>query len=230
MDFGSAAFWAAFVQIIWIDILLSGDNAVVIALACRSLPERQRKWGMILGAGVAVLMRIGFAGIMTTLMTLPWLKIAGAVLLMWVAIKLVGPPEDSHGNEAKPADNLWKAVRTIAIADAVMSLDNVIAIAGAAKGNVGLIAFGLILSIPLIVAGSAIIMRVMERLPVLVWAGGALLGWIAGELLVSDPLLAAIVPASGPLHWLAPVTGAMLVLMAGWLLRRRAGDAQLNEV
>jgi YjbE family integral membrane protein len=229
MEFGTAAFWAAFVQIIWIDILLSGDNAVVIALACRSLPGRQRKWGMILGAGVAVAMRIGFAGIMTTLMTMPWLKLVGAALLMWVAIKLVGPADEHHGETAS-ADNLWKAVRTIAIADAVMSLDNVIAIAAAAKGSVALIAFGLLLSIPLIVAGSAIIMRVMERFPALIWFGGALLGWIAGELLISDPVVAPLVPATGPVHYLIPAAGAALVIAAGWLLRRRAGDAQPSEV
>jgi YjbE family integral membrane protein len=229
MDFGSAAFWVAFGQIVWIDILLSGDNAVVIALACRSLPERQRKWGMILGAGVAVAMRIGFAGIMTTLMTMPWLKLIGAALLMWVAVKLVGPADEEHG-DTQAADNLWKAVRTIAIADAVMSLDNVIAIAAAAKGSVTLIAFGLLLSIPLIVAGSAIILRIMERFPIIIWFGGALLGWIAGELLISDPAVAPFVPATGPIHYVAPIVGAAVVVLLGWLLRRRAGAARPAEV
>jgi YjbE family integral membrane protein len=222
MEFGTSAFWVAFAQIIWIDILLSGDNAVVIAMACRSLPEKQRRWGMIIGAGVAVLLRIAFAGITTTLMTVPFLKLIGAVLLFWVAAKLIAPEEEAS-HDLSPADNLWRAVRTIAVADAVMSLDNVIAIAGAAKGSVFLIAFGLALSIPLIVAGSAIVMRLLDRYPILIWAGAALLGWIAGELIVSDPFVHQYVPKEWErvLEHACAAIGAGLAVAAGWMLRMR---------
>jgi YjbE family integral membrane protein len=224
MSIEQPAFWVSFLQILWIDLLLSGDNAVVIAMACRSLPPRQRRMGMILGAGVAVMLRVAFASVTTTLMTVPWLKLVGALLLMWVATKLIAPDQEEHG-DVTSADTLWRAVRTIAIADAVMSLDNVIAIAGAAKGSVLLIAIGLAISIPLIVAGSAIVMRLLERFPILVWAGGALLGWIAGELIVSDPVVHGLVPPSAEtfVHYAAASAGAVIAVSMGWLLRRRQG-------
>src|SRR5262245_28507195 len=178
MDWTLPAFWLPAWQIIVINILLSGDNAVVIALACRTLPPRQRLWGMIVGAGAAVLLRIFFTVIVTSIMGFPLLKFIGGVLLLWIAIRVVLPAAPHKSIEA--ADNLWRAVKIIAIADVVMSLDNVIAIAAAAKGSWLLIIFGLTISIPLIVAGSAILMALLDRLPILAWAGSALLGWIAG--------------------------------------------------
>ena len=180
-DYGPMGIQA--LKIIWINILLSGDNAIVIALACRALPPRQRFWGIILGAGAAVLLRIFFTVILQHVLELPWLKLVGGFLLLWIAIKLLIQDETDEA-DIKSSDNLWGAVRTVAIADVVMSLDNVLAIAAAAKGNTGLIIFGLAISIPLIVAGATLIMALLTRFPVLVWAGAALLGWIAGELIV----------------------------------------------
>lgn len=179
-------YWLAVLKIIWIDVLLSGDNALVIALACRSLPQRQRLWGMVLGAGAAVALRIAFAGIVTTLMTMPYLKLAGGLALIVIAAKLL-VPEREDDDEVRAAGSLLQAVRLIVVADVVMSLDNVIAIAAAADGSVALLVFGLIVSIPLIVTGAALIMSVLDRLPVLVWAGAALLGWIAGHVIATDP-------------------------------------------
>lgn len=220
-------FWLGALQIIWIDILLSGDNAVVIALACRQLPARQRLWGMVLGAGAAVSLRVVFAGIVTELMELPYLKAVGACLLVWVAVKLLVPDGESGEGELAPADTLWRAVRIIAIADAVMSLDNVIAIAAVADGSVLLIALGLIVSIPLIVAGSAVLMRVMERYPALIWAGAGLLGWVAGEIFAEDPVIGRLVGVemAESLKPLVGGIGVALVLAIGWVARRRQAKA-----
>jgi YjbE family integral membrane protein len=220
-------FWLGALQIIWIDILLSGDNAVVIALACRQLPPQQRLWGMVLGAGAAVSLRVLFAGIVTELMELPYLKLVGACLLVWVAVKLVVPEDADADGQLAPADTLWRAVRIIAIADAVMSLDNVIAIAAVADGSVILIAFGLIVSIPLIVAGSAVLMRIMERYPAMIWAGAGLLGWVAGEIFAEDPALIRLVGAetADVIKLVAGVLGVALVLAIGWLVRRRQAKA-----
>src|SRR4029079_947468 len=179
-------FWVALGKIMWINILLSGDNALVIAMACRGLPPRQRLWGMILGAGVAVFLRIIFTGIVATLMGLPYLKLVGGLALLVIAAKLLVPePEDEEGMES--ASHLWGAVQVVAIADIVMSLDNVIAVAAAANGSVPLLVLGLAISVPLIVAGAAIIMALLTKLPILVWAGAALLGWIAGDVIATDP-------------------------------------------
>lgn len=177
-------YWLSVLKIIWIDILLSGDNALVIALACRNLPEQQRKWGMILGAGAAVTLRVVFATIIVVLMTIPYLKLVGGLALLVIAAKLLVPDHEDENVDA--ASNLWQAVRLIVVADVVMSLDNVIAIAAAADGSISLLIFGLIVSIPLIIAGAALIMAVLDRLPVLVWAGAALLGWIAGHVIATD--------------------------------------------
>jgi len=185
MDFSSSQFWISLLQIIWIDLLLSGDNAVVIALAVRSLPENQRKVGIWLGAGAAVGLRIAFALVVTYLLAVPYLKVVGGLLLFWIAVKLAKGEEEAH-TDIKAADNLWKAVRTIAIADAVMSLDNVLAIAAAARGHFELFIFGLLLTIPLIVFGARMLSTILERYPILIWLGAALLGWIAGEMLLSD--------------------------------------------
>jgi YjbE family integral membrane protein len=182
------AFWVAVGKIIWINVLLSGDNALVIALACRGLAPRRRLWGMILGAGVAVILRIVFTGIVASLMALPYLKLVGGLALLVIAAKLLVPEEeDEEGVES--ASHLWAAVQIVVVADIVMSLDNVIAVAAAANGSAPLLILGLAISIPLIVAGAALIMALLNRLPILVWAGAALLGWIAGDVIATDPAL-----------------------------------------
>lgn len=238
MDFSSPTFWLSLLQIIWIDLLLSGDNAVVIALACRSLPDKQRKWGILLGAGAAVGLRIIFALLVSYLLGVPFLKVAGGLLLLWIAVKLISDGE-GEAHEVAAADSLWKAVRTIAIADAVMSLDNVVAIAAASRGHPELFIFGLLLTIPLIIAGSQLVMALLTRFPILVWAGAALLGWIAGEMVVGDvislqymqgydPALVkpdedspiGIKPADMP-HYIASVVGAVFVVAVGWVIRGR---------
>lgn len=182
-------FWVALTKIIWINVLLSGDNALVIALACRGLQPKQRVWGMILGAGVAVLLRIIFTFIVVTLMTMPFLKLIGGLALLVIAAKLLVPEkEDEDGVQA--AAHLWAAVRIVAVADIIMSLDNVIAVAAAANGSAILLILGLAISIPMIVAGAALIMALLDRVPALVWLGAALLGWIAGEVIATDPVVA----------------------------------------
>ena len=184
------AFWVAVGKIIWINVLLSGDNALVIAMACRNLEPKQRFWGMILGAAAAVILRIIFTGIVATLMGLPYLKLVGGLALLVIAAKLLVPEEEDEDG-VKSASHLWAAIQIVVIADIVMSLDNVIAVAAAANGSVPLLVLGLAISIPLIVAGAALIMALLTRLPILVWAGAALLGWIAGEVIATDP---AVVP------------------------------------
>src|SRR5213080_3555614 len=180
------AFWIAVGKIIWINVLLSGDNALVIALACRGLAPRQRLWGMIFGAGAAVILRIIFTGIVASLMELSYLKLVGGLALLVIAAKLLVPEqEDEEGVES--ASHLWAAVQIAVVADIVMSLDDVIAVAAAANGSFPLLILGLAISIPLIVAGAALIMALLNRLPILVWAGAALLGWIAGDVIATDP-------------------------------------------
>ncbi|MEO8321141.1 MAG: TerC family protein [Bradyrhizobium sp.] len=182
------AFWVAVGKIIWINILLSGDNALVIALACRGLSPKHRLWGMILGAGAAVVLRIIFTGIVATLMELPYLKLVGGLALIVIAAKLL-VPEQEEEDGVESASHLWAAVRIVVVADIVMSLDNVIAVAAAANGSVPLLVLGLAISVPLIVAGAALIMALLSRLPILVWAGAALLGWIAGDVIATDPAI-----------------------------------------
>jgi YjbE family integral membrane protein len=248
MDFFSSQFVIAVLQIIWIDILLSGDNAVVIALACRSLPAHQKRIGIILGASVAVGLRIVFALIISYLLAVPYLRIIGGLLLFWIAIKLViGEGDDEH--EIAESENLWKAVRTIAIADAVMSLDNVVAIAAASRGHPELFIFGLLLSIPLIMVGATLITSLIARFPIFVWAGAALLGYIAAEMVVTDPAVLGwlatnaaqfVTPdptqlptglkPSGLLHYGAAAIGALIVVVAGFLMARNAGRGAAKTV
>jgi YjbE family integral membrane protein len=190
-------FWAAVLKIIWINILLSGDNAVVIALACRNLPRPQRRWGMIIGAGVASILLILFTGVVTTLMTLPYLKILGGCALLWIAFRLLAPAAD--GRHVEAVEDLRRAVKIVVLADVVMSLDNVIAVAAAARGSYVLLGLGLMVSIPLVIAGAALIMALLERYPMLVWAGAALLGWIGGGLVFDDPAMRQFLPATASL-------------------------------
>ena len=210
-------------QIIWIDLVLSGDNAVVIALACRDLPAKQKRMGMVLGAGVAIGLRILFALIVTQLMALPFLKIVGALLLFWIASKML--VEEEGEKDIPASDKLWQAVKTIAIADAAMSLDNVLALAAVARGDVGLLVFGLVVSIPLIIAGATLVMAMIARFPILVWAGSALLGWISGEMFVSDPFLVGQIgeELTKKLHYPAALLGAVVVVGIGYMLRRKQG-------
>jgi YjbE family integral membrane protein len=219
MTFDAATFWLPLLKIMWINILLSGDNAVVIALACRGLPEKSRRWGIVLGAGVAILMRIAFTGVVATLMAWPYLKIVGGLLLLWIAVQLL--VENTDENDIKETETVWAAVRVIAVADLVMSLDNVVAIAAAANGSWTLIVIGLAVSIPMIVFGAQLVILLLERFPWLVWAGAGLLGWVAGELVLDEPALAAsfhALPAQIA-HFGVPALGAALVLALGWGLR-----------
>jgi YjbE family integral membrane protein len=220
-------FWLAVLKIIWIDVLLSGDNAVVIALACRKLPPKERAWGIALGTLVAIGLRVVFAGIVKTVMELAFLKLIGGALLLWIAIKLLGPEENNGNGHIEPVNSLWRAVRIIAIADAVMSLDNVIAIAAVAEPFPGpegyaLLMFGLAVSIPLIMAGAALVMALLERFPIIVWAGAALLGWIAGEIIAKDPIVTGnLDKVTAHTVWLVGATlGALFVLCAGMVRRR----------
>lgn len=226
-DMQHPGFWVSVLQIIWIDILLAGDNAVVIALACRNLPPHLRVWGMVLGAGVAVLLRIFFTLIVTSLMTLPYLKLAGGLALIVIAIKLLVPEDTTAERDIKSSERLWQAVRIVALADVVMSLDNVIAIAAAAKGNPVLFIFGLAASVPMIVAGAALFMSLLTRFPLLVWAGAGLLGWIAGELIIHDPVIHDLAiqivgaEALNNVTLLAAVAGVIIVIGIGGYIRRK---------
>lgn len=205
-------------QIIWIDILLSGDNAILIAIACHKLPRRQRRWGIILGAGGGVALRIAFAFVVVQLMAVPVLKTIGGLMLLAIAIKLLVEEAERH---IAAKEDLWGAVLSIIIADAVMSLDNVIAIAGTARGSMPLIIFGLAVSVPIVVFGAGMLTKALERFPILVWAGAGLLGWVAGELIATDPWWTEF-------GWINPetlkivlaVAGTVMVLAAGWIADR----------
>ncbi|MEO8345866.1 MAG: TerC family protein [Betaproteobacteria bacterium] len=225
MEFDSPQFWLAAVQIIYINILLSGDNAVVIALACRDLPPNQRRWGIIWGAAGAIVLRIVLTIFAVTLLTLPWLKVVGGLLLLWIGIKLI-VAEDEGDHSIKASDRLWSAVRTVIVADLVMSVDNVLGVAAAAKGSVPLLVFGLLVSIPLVIAGSQLILKLIERFPLIIMAGGGLLGWIAGKMLVEDVALEPWILANAPwLEWAGPIAGVAIVLLAAQWLNRRAVKA-----
>ncbi len=208
------AFWLAALQIMGINILLSGDNAVVIALAVRALPPKERFWGMVLGAGCAAVLLILFTGIVATLLKLPYLKLIGGIALFWVAVNLVAPQPHDEEDTPEAVEDLWRAVRVVVVANIVMSLDNVIAVAAAANGNYLLLGLGLAISIPVVIAGSALFLAILERFPWVVWAGGALLGWIAGGLLPDDAFLA---------QYIARLYGAADVVPSLW------PDAQATE-
>lgn len=252
-DMHLPAFWLAVGKIIWINVLLSGDNALVIAMACRGLHGRHRLWGMIIGAGIAVVLLITFTGVVATLMSLPYLKLIGGIALIVIAAKLLVPDDES--DEIAAGTTLWHAIRIVVIADIIMSLDNVIAVAAAANGEVVLLTLGLAISIPMIIAGAALIMLVLDRFPVLVWLGALLLGWIAGDVMETDPVvqpvLHRIIDGTIALHidaqsaifgispqlalegeldeYIASVLGALVVLIAGSIWRRRR-TRQLQDI
>ncbi len=239
-DLQKPAFWLAVGKIIWINVLLSGDNALVIAMACRGLAPRQRLWGMVIGAGIAVILLIAFTGIVATLMALPYLKLIGGLALLVIAAKLLVP--EGEGDEVTAGTSLWHAVQIVVIADIVMSLDNVIAVAAAANGQLSLLVLGLAISIPMIIAGAALIMMVLDRFPILIWLGATLLGWIAGGVIETDPAIhplverifgdqiasnlgatSALFGISGEdlLEYAASVLGALTVLIVGSIWRKR---------
>ncbi len=235
-QFMTAEFWLAVGQIIMIDILLGGDNAVVIALACRKLPPAQRKAGILWGTAGAIVLRVVLIFFALTLLKLPFLKIVGALLLLWIGIKLL-LPEDEGDHDIQASDKLWAAVKTVIVADFVMSLDNVIAIAGAAEGAGGghqmpLVIFGLLVSIPIIVWGSQLVIKLMDRFPLIITLGGMLLGWIAGGMAVTDPAVKDLLaPHAAWLSYAAPVAGALLVLVLGkWLAMRARPEAAVPAV
>ena len=225
MEFGSAQFWVAGLEIIVINILLSGDNAVVIALACRNLPQKQRKLGIFWGVIGAVVLRVILTFFAVALLTLPYVQLIGALLLVWIGIKLVAEDE-GEGEDVEASDRLMSAIKTVIVADLVMSLDNVIGVAAAAKGSLVLLVFGLVVSIPLVVIGAQLIMKLIERLPWLVIAGGGLLGYIAGEIAVDDTAVKPWIDDSMPsLHYVAPAVGVLIVVIVGvWLMRKNRSE------
>ena len=227
-EFLTPHFWVAVGQIIMIDILLGGDNAVVIALACRGLPAHQRTKGIIWGTAGAIVLRVILIAFALALLQVPFLKFVGALLLIWIGIKLIAPEEeDAHGS-IQGSDKLWGAIKTIIVADLVMSVDNVIAIAGAAQGageqhQLPLVIFGLLVSIPIIVWGSQLVLKLMDRFPIIILLGGMLLGWIAGTMMHSDPALVPYIPQDKTVHYAMGVAGALLVLAIGkWVQSRRS--------
>jgi len=209
-------FWIGLLKIIWINIILSGDNAVVIALAARSLPEHQQKKAILFGSGAAVVLRIVLTVVAAKLLALSYLQIIGGLLLLWIGTQLLGGEDEEEGEGGEKA-SLWVAIRTILIADLVMSLDNVIAVAAAAKGSMVLLILGLAISIPLVIFGSKLMIKLMDRFPVIVTLGAALIGWVGGETIVSDVALQAIVENNHWMHTAFPVLGAALVLGIGKL-------------
>jgi len=223
----STAFWIGLWQIILVNIVLSGDNAVVIALAARSLPPQQQNKAIAWGAGAAVAMRIVLTIIAVEMLKWPWLKLIGAVLLLWIAVKLLVPEHDGE-DDVDSSDNLWAAIKTILIADLVMSLDNVIGVAAAAKGSLTLLILGLAISIPLVIFGATMLMKLMTRWPIIITIGAGLLGWVAGDMAATDPVVRDWVEANAAwLHWAAPAAGAAFVVALGnWLAARAEAKQQ----
>jgi YjbE family integral membrane protein len=234
-QFLSSGFWVAVGQIIMIDILLGGDNAVVIALACRKLPPARRAKGILWGTAGAILLRVVLIFFALTLLSIPFLKLIGALLLAWIGVKLIAPADDDAHGDIAASDKLWAAVKTVIVADLVMSVDNVIAIAGAAQGagaehQMALVIFGLLASIPIIIWGSQLVIKLMERFPFVIKLGGMLLGWIAGTMGLSDPVIAnpdawtwaPKLPQSDAISYVCGIAGALLVLAIGqWMASRR---------
>jgi YjbE family integral membrane protein len=241
-QFMQPEFWVAVGQIIMIDILLGGDNAVVIALACRRLPDSQRMKGIIWGTAGAIVLRVILIFFALTLLAIPYLKLVGAALLVWIGVKLLAPDDDGGHANIQSSDKLWAAVKTVVVADLVMSVDNVIAIAGAAQSAGGdhqmpLVIFGLLVSIPIIVWGSQLVIKLMDRFPLIITLGGMLLGWIAGTMAVSDPAVIGYFPTdaaksptaaaevSAITRYAAGAIGALLVLVIGKVVALRRAPA-----
>ncbi|HEY5579775.1 MAG TPA: TerC family protein [Rhodoferax sp.] len=225
-EFLTAHFWFAVGQIIMIDILLGGDNAVVIALACRQLPVHLRLKGILWGTAGAIVLRVVLIAFALTLLQVPFLKLVGAALLLWIGVKLLLPQDEEGHNSIQASDKLWAAVKTVIIADLVMSIDNVIAIAGAATSVGGqhqlpLVIFGLLVSVPIIIWGSQLVLKLMDRFPVIITAGGMLLGWIAGTMAYSDPAVQNYLPQSMVWQYGFGLLGAVGVLALGKALKKR---------
>jgi YjbE family integral membrane protein len=231
-DLVSQAFWIGLLKIIGVNIILSGDNAVVIALAARSLPQKQQKQAVIWGSAAAIVMRVILTLFAVALLQLPWLKLIGSLLLFWIGVKLLIPEDDNE--EIAASDQLLSAIKTILIADLVMSLDNVIAVAAAARGSITLLILGLAISIPLVIFGATLLLKLMERFPIIITIGAGLIGWVAGEMLVADSALQGWLTGLGvqyedghpkvagfSLEILAGIAGIVIVVAAGTLLARR---------
>lgn len=235
IGFDQPAFWLSVLEIIGVNILLSGDNAVVIALACRNLPPRTRNWGIAIGSAIAVILLVVFTGIVATILGWPWLKFVGGIALLYIAIDLVKSEEEDVDKEITASDKLWRAVATVVVADIVMSLDNVVAIAAVAKGSWVLLILGLTVSIPLIVVGAAMITGLFERWPILIWVGAALLGWVAGGLMANDPIIDAHIGAGISEAWepFAAALGAIFVVGVGylrWTMKRHEAKPKPKSV
>jgi YjbE family integral membrane protein len=228
-DFLHAPFWIAVGQIILIDILLGGDNAVVIALACRGLPPKQRKRGIIYGTAGAIVLRVILIAFALALLAIPYLKVVGGLLLIWIGVKLLVPHDDDDHSNIQTSDKLWSAVKTVIVADLVMSVDNVLAIAGAAesagKHQLPLVIFGLLVSIPIIVAGSQIVLKLMDRFPIIITLGAMLLGWIAGQMVYTDPAVKGYLPDAKAWEYAAAAAGALLVLIIAKAVQARRPSA-----
>ncbi|QBK04013.1 TerC family protein [Hylemonella gracilis] len=217
-------FWIGLLKIIWINIILSGDNAVVIALAARSLPPHQQKRAILFGSGAAVVLRVALTVVAAKLLELSFLQIVGGVLLLWIGVQLLSEDDEDEG-ESKQVGGLMTAVRTILIADLVMSLDNVIAVAAAAQGSLVLLVLGLAISIPLVVFGSSLMIHLMERFPIIVTLGAALIGWVGGETIMNDNILKPVLAGQPWLHYVAAALGAILVVLLGRSLQKRGKTA-----
>lgn len=229
MEFiNSPDFWIGLMKIIWINIILSGDNAVVIALASRSLPPEQQRQAIMIGSGAAVVLRIVLTVVAAQLLAMPYLQIIGGILLLWIGVQLLNEEEDDDDGEPK-ASSMMTAVRTILIADLVMSLDNVIGVAAAAKGDQILLIIGLAISIPLVVFGSSMMIKMMERFPVIVVFGAGLIGWVGGETIVSDVFLKDVLAANGWLHYAAAAVGAAFVVGVGKYLQSRHASTKSEQ-
>jgi YjbE family integral membrane protein len=226
-EFLTVHFWIAVGQIVMIDILLGGDNAVVIALACRKLPAHQRFQGILWGTAGAIVLRVVLIAFALSLLQIPYLKLVGGALLIWIGVKLLAPQDEDGHDNIQGSDKLWAAVKTVIVADLVMSVDNVIAIAGAATGagaqhQLPLVVFGLLVSIPIIVGGSQLVLKLMDRFPMIITVGGMLLGWIAGTMALSDPAVLGLLPQAGGWPYAAGLAGALLVYGLGAWSRKRA--------
>ncbi len=222
-ELAHATFWGAALEIAVVDLLLSGDNTVIIAMACRGLPQQQRKWGLIIGAGVSVALLVVFAGVLSRLMRLPYFKLVGGLALLYIAARLL-VTEQREENDIEASPQLWRAVWIVLLADLIMSFDNILAVVQVARGDLVLLAVGLAVSIPIVIGGAALVTRLLDRFPVLIWAGSALLGWVAGQTIIGDGAIADVIartggPAGG-LEWFASGAGALLAIALGGCWRR----------